>query len=84
MFNDAFRYCTVFVYIELEPLDWFVVLLRIDNLVKRTASEGGNHLDDIVLLRTTCKYYFTFGISEFTYSHIRFLHSLIEVQGKRS
>lgn len=80
MFDYSFRDCTVFVYVELEPL-CLVTLLRIDNLVKRTASEGGNHLDDIVFLRTTGEYHFAFGIAKFTYSHIRIMCPLVKVQG---
>ena len=59
----------VFIYVELEPL-CLVAPLRIDNLVKRTAGEGGNHLDDIVLLCPTGKYYFAFRIAKFAYIHI--------------
>lgn len=80
MFDYTFRNCAVFVYVELEPL-CLVTLPGIDNLVKRTASECGNHLDDIMFLRTTCEYYFAFGIAKFTYNHIRNAGSPMEVPG---
>lgn len=82
MLNDAFRNCTVFVHVELEPL-CLVTLLRIDNLVKRTAGESRNHLDDIVLFRTTGEYNFAFGIAKFTYNSIRNMDYLMEMQGCR-
>ena len=78
MLNYAFRNCTVFVYVELEPL-CLVTLLRIDNLVERTAGEGGNHLDDIVLFRTTGEYNFAFGIAKFTYNSVINMDSAMEM-----
>ena len=68
MFDYTLRYCAIFVHVELEPL-CLVPLLRINNLIERAASEGRNHLDDIVFLRTTGKYHFAFGMAKFTYSH---------------
>ena len=70
MFDYTLRNCTVFVYVELKPL-YLVTLLRIDNVVKRTAGQGGNHLDDIVFLCTTGKYYLAFGIAKFAYNVVR-------------
>lgn len=82
MLYYAFRNCTVFIYVELEPL-CLVALLRIDNLVERTAGESGNHLNDIVLSCTTGKNYFAFGIAKFPYKPVRNKDSPIEIQGFR-
>ena len=70
MLYYTLRNCTVFVDVELKPLN-LVILLRIDNVVKRTAGKGGNHLNDVVFLRTTGEYYLAFGMAKFTYSVVR-------------
>nr|POF04100.1 hypothetical protein CFP56_21855 [Quercus suber] len=61
--DDAFGDVAVLVDVELQPLH-LVALLGVDDLVEGARGEGGDHLDDIVLLRGARQHDFTLGVPE--------------------
>lgn len=54
-------------YVELEPL-YLIALGSVHNLIEGARGQGGNHLDDIVLLGSTSKDDFTFRVSKLAQS----------------